>query len=314
MESYNFKDLDKVLAFFETYLLTEKRVSKNTFFAYKKDIEQLFDFFKKNKNNIKNCNKNHLKKFLKILKDQGLTAKTISRKISSIKTLFDYLNTKFKIQNKANSLIFPKLEQTLPIYMTQEEVKKLLESANKDTSVRGIRNKVMLYLLYASGMRVSELVNLVSDQLHLDTGFVSLIGKGNKERLVPLPKNILTLLKFYLDSVYPKLFPKKNNFEIKNKKYNYLFFSLYDGQLKPISRQSFWLILKKFLKISNISKNISPHTLRHSLATHLLKSGADIRSLQLLLGHEQLSTVQVYTHLEKGQIREVYDKKHPRAN
>ena len=171
----------------------------------------------------------------------------------------------------------------------------------------------MVYLLYASGMRVSELVSLTTEQIQFDTGFVSLMGKGNKERMVPLPKNVLELLRYFLDHIYPKLMPKpKEGKELKKDK-NYLFFSAYAGQLKPISRQSFWIILKKILAKACIYKDISPHTLRHSLATHLLKSGANIRSLQQLLGHEQISTVQIYTHLEKSHVRRVYDKKHPRA-
>ena len=306
-------DDNKFLTLFQTYLLTEKRVAKNTFFAYKKDLDQLVEFFDKSKTSINSCTKVHLKKFLKFLNDQGLSAKTVSRKISSIKALFKYLQERFELPNRAIALIFPKIEKTLPSYLTQSEMQKLFECANKDNSFKGIRNKVMLYLLYASGMRVSELVNLTVDQLHFDTGFVSLVGKGNKERLVPLPKNVLELLRYYLDSTYPKLFPKIKDFEQSIKKQNFLFFTSYKNEIKPISRQSFWIILKKILTRSCVYKDISPHSLRHSLATHLLKSGADIRSLQLLLGHEQLATVQIYTHLEKSQVRKVYDKKHPRA-
>jgi integrase/recombinase XerD len=304
---------EKFLTLFETYLLTEKRVSKNTFSAYKKDIDQLFEYFKKNKISIRFCDKNHLKKYLKTLKTANVTARTLSRKISSIKSLFKYLNERFNLENQAEHLIFPKLEQVLPIYLTQEEVHKLLEVANTDATEKGVRNKVMLYLLYASGMRVSELVNLTIDQIQFDTGFISLTGKGNKERSIPLPRNIMELLRVYIDNVYPKLLPKKATAVQEAKQKNYLFFAFYKNVVKPISRQSFWLILKEFLSRAQIFKNISPHSLRHSLATHLLKSGADIRSLQLLLGHEHLSTVQIYTHLEKSQLRKVYDKKHPRA-
>lgn len=304
---------EKFLTLFETYLLTEKRVSKNTFSAYKRDIDQLFEFFKKNKINVRNCNRHHLKKYLKDLKAGNVTVRTLSRKISSIKSLFKYLNERFNLENQADYLSFPKLEQTLPLYLTQEEVHKLLEIANIDKTKKGVRNKVMLYLLYASGMRVSELVNLSVDQIQFDSGFISLMGKGNKERVIPLPSNVMELLRFYLDSIYLKLLPKKNDALQKVKQKNYLFFAFYKNIVKPISRQSFWLILKNLLLRAQIFKNISPHSLRHSLATHLLKSGADIRSLQLLLGHEHLSTVQIYTHLEKSQLRKVYDKKHPRA-
>ena len=305
---------ESYLTLFHTYLLTEKRVSQNTFLAYKRDLEQLVNFFEENKITIKSCNKNHLKKFLKTLNNLGLSAKTVSRKISSIKAFFNYLHENFKILNKASTLIFPKIEKTLPIYLTQDEVQKLLQAANEDVSPKGVRNKVMVYLLYASGMRVSELVNLQTDQVHFDTGFIGLMGKGNKERLVPIPKNIIEMLKNYLDNVYVKLLASnKKAVEGNVNPQNYMFFSNYKSQLKSISRQSFWIILKSILKKARISKNISPHTLRHSLATHLLKGGADLRSLQLLLGHEQLSTVQIYTHLEKSHLKKIYDKKHPRA-
>ncbi|MBD3231173.1 tyrosine recombinase [Candidatus Dependentiae bacterium] len=304
-----FKNDEKYLTFFQTYLLTEKRLTKNTLQAYKKDIEQLINFFNSNKIKVATCNKVNLKKFLRFLKGEGISSKTLSRKISSLKAFFGYLNERFDIPNRAQSLVFPKIEKKLPIYLTQDEVQKLLIAANKDSSNKGIRNKVMLYMMYASGMRVSELVSLTIDQIKFDTGFVSLMGKGNKERLVPLPKNVLQLVRFYLDHIHSKLISKNHIL----KKQNYLFFSVYNGEAKPISRQSFWIILKKILMQANIFKNISPHTLRHSLATHLLKSGANIRSLQLLLGHEQISTVQIYTHLEKGHVRKVYDKKHPRA-
>ena len=291
---------------FITFLLTEKRYSKNTFIAYKKDIEQLLLFFKEKKVNVLICNKNHLKNFLKKLKDDGVTAKTLSRKISCFKAFFNFLTERFKIPNKAGALIFPKLEQTLPIYLTEGEIEELLKAAAKDNSDKGVRNRVMLSLLYASGMRVSELVDLKIDQIHFDTGFISLVGKGNKERVVPLPDAILRFVNFYLENIYENLKPKaEKNKNIFGK--NYLFFSFYNNEIKPISRQSFWIILKNILSKSKINKKVSPHTLRHSLATHLLKGGANIRSLQLLLGHENISTVQIYTHLEKSHVRKIYD-------
>ncbi len=308
---------DHFFTLFTTFLLTEKRVSKNTFLAYRRDIEQLLNFFKDKKLTIKSCNQNDIKKFLKKLKDLGVSAKTLSRKISCLKAFFNFLSDRFKIPNRAGSLIFPKIEKTLPIYLTELEVENLLGAASKDRSDKGVRNRVMLSLIYASGMRVSELVNLKIDQIHFDTGFIGIIGKGNKERLVPLPVNVLKFLRFYLDNIYEKLKPKKTSdksFLDKNSfGQNFLFFSFYRKQIKPISRQSFWIILKNILSKADIKKKVSPHTLRHSLATHLLKSGANIRSLQMLLGHEQLTTVQVYTHLEKSHLRKVYDDKHPRA-
>lgn len=300
---------------FQAYLLTEKRVSQNTFLAYKRDIDQFGLFLKQRRVEIIRCKKDHLKAFLKYLKDQGLSAKSLSRKISSIKRLFDFLNSKYEVPNISSFLTFPKIEKTLPNYLSESELKKLLNAANLDHSIKGQRNKVMLYLLYATGVRVSELVNLTFDQIHFDTGFIQLVGKGNKERSIPLPKNILELLIYYKDQIYPKLIPSDihASVHVDSKQKNFVFVTLHKNQIKHMSRQLFWLALKKILVKSNILKNISPHSLRHSLATHLFEKGADIRSLQLILGHENLSTVQIYTHLENKQVRKVYDEKHPRA-
>jgi len=297
------------LTHFEMFLLTEKRVAQNTFAAYNKDIEQFLDFLKSEKKNLTKCGKPQLKKFLRALKQTGISSKTLSRKISSLKLFFSFLHDRFDFANKAASLIFPKTEKKLPIYLSEEEIQKLFDAANKNNSYRGVRNKVMLSLLYASGMRVSELVSMKLDQIRFDTGFVSIIGKGSKERMVPVPQRVIELIRFYIDKVYNKLLPK----ELRNEKNVYLFPVGYQKKIKPISRQQFWSILKKIIIKAGITKNISPHTLRHSLATHLLKKGVNIRLLQVLLGHEQLTTVQIYTHLENSHLREEYDKKHPRA-
>ena len=297
---------------FHVYLLSEKRLSHNTFLAYKRDVNQLAVYLKEKKLSILTCKKKNLTYFLKKLKTGGATAKTLSRKISTIKLFFNFLHKQFNFDNIAKALLFPRIEQKLPSYLTEKEIKNLLAAANKDNTDKGVRNKVMLYLLYATGMRVSELVTLTSNQIQFDTGFIRICGKGSKERFVPLPQNILDLLHYYLEQVYPKLIPSKTD-DGKPIAKKYLFATFYNGSAKSISRQSFWIILKKLLHSAHIFKSISPHSLRHSLATHLLVKGADIRSLQLLLGHENISTVQVYTHLRNEELRKVYDKKHPRA-
>ncbi len=298
------------LAHFETFLLTERRVSRNTFWAYKRDVEQLIGFLGKEKLDLNSAKVSDIKVFLKNLKEQGLKAKSIARKISSVKSLYKYLEKRFNVENKAETLIIPKVESRLPVYLNDDEVDTLFKASSGDLSARGIRNQVIVYLLYSSGMRVSELVNLTIGQIHFDTGFVHLMGKGNKERTVPLPSNIIELLRYYLNTVYPTLTSRRNI----SKGNDYLFPFCSRKRIKPLSRQSVWGILKKMIAKAGINKNISPHSLRHSLATHLLKNGADLRSLQLLLGHERLSTVQVYTHLETSHLKEIYDKKHPRGS
>ncbi|MCB9493574.1 MAG: tyrosine recombinase [Epsilonproteobacteria bacterium] len=300
------------IAQFHAFLLTEKRVSQNTFLSYRNDLAQFEQFLKKSKVTLKKITKVNLSAFLKHCKKQGVSARTLSRRISSLKLFFNFLHERFGFTNYGKTLVFPKVEKTLPHYLTEQEIERLLNAANKDSSPKGIRNKVMLYLLYATGMRVSELVNITVDQLHFDTGFIHLIGKGKKERMVPLPKNILELLTYYLENVHIKLLPK--NMMALQRSSTYLFPTRTVGtKTKPMSRQTFWLILKKFLSQAGIFKDISPHSLRHSLATHLLKSGVDIRSLQMILGHESLATVQTYTHLGNNEVRKIYNKKHPRA-
>ena len=289
------------IAHFENYLLTEKRLSENSLDAYKIDLAQLLRYIHEQEETLATLSNETLKSFLAMLHKRHLSTKSIARKISTIKQLYLFLEERFGIENKASVLIYPKIEQKLPTYLTAKEIQKLLQTAASDTTPRGLRNNVMIQLLYASGMRVSELCNITSDQIHFDTGFIQLMGKGNKERMVPLPTPTLTLLSGYLKIIKrtegtPYLFPTQ-----KSKK------------IAPITRQSVWGILKKILRCAGITKKISPHSLRHSLATHLLNNGADIRSLQMLLGHETIETVQIYTHLETKQLRKVYDKKHPRS-
>ncbi len=304
-------ELQDVVGQFHTFLLTERRVAQNTFLAYRRDLEQFESFLVGAKIGLNTIQKKDLSLFLRFLKDQGINAKSVARKISSLKIFFRYLNDVHHLPNIAKHLVFPKTDKNLPSYLTQQEIQALLLAANKDTSDKGIRNKVMLYLLYATGMRVSELVSLTLGQLQFDTGFVKILGKGSKERMVPLPRNVMELLRYYLDHIYPKLLPSQLLKAPAAKQY--LFAAVYNQEIKPLSRQSLWLQVKKVLLLAGILKNISPHSLRHSLATHLLQQGADLRSLQMLLGHENLSTVQIYTHLGDTQIRQIYDKKHPRA-
>jgi len=302
--------MKSVLNRFETYLLTEKRVSENTLIAYKNDINQLVMFLKDQFCiGLKEATKVQLKSFLYYIKKQGATSRTMSRKISSIKALFNYLNTYFDWVNISDDLTFPRLEKRLPQYLTEEEVVKLFEVAKKEVSDIGIRNKVMLSLLYVSGMRISEMVNLHISQIQFDTGFITINGKGGRGRVVPIPESVIELLKNYIKNTLVKLAGK----DIKRCKDDFLFPIIYAGKIKPISRQSFWIILKELWKKAGGTRAVSPHQLRHSLATHMLKNGIDLRSLQMILGHENLSTVQIYTHLDVSYLRSVYDKKHPRA-
>lgn len=300
---------EQLQAAFANYLLAEKRISTNSFSAYSTDIKQLFEFFDQTlKRPITQVSRQDLKLFVRFLRNNGLSAKSMARKISSIKLFYGFLEERYAIENCSDTLIYPKIDQKLPVYLTAEEIRLLLEVASQDLSPKGVRNKVIVHLLYATGMRVSELCSLAVDQVYFDTGFVQLMGKGNKQRMIPLPRATLTLLREYLDSTHAELVPKKYY-----RSHNYLFPTLWDNRIHSITRQSVWNIIKDLLKKAGISKNVSPHSLRHSIATHLLNNGADIRSLQLLLGHENLTTIQMYTHLETTQLRAIYDAKHPRS-
>ncbi len=301
--------MSAIVTQFEAYLLTEKRVSQNTFAAYKNDMQQLLAFLCKNKIKLEQATIKDLKAFLQHLTQLHMSARSRARKISTLKTFYAWAENTLGWQNSTFDLGFPRLEKKLPEYLTEQELEKLFAIAQEDDTAVGIRNQIILCMLYSSGMRISELVNLHISNIHFDTGYVHVAGKGGKERVVPLPQPMLLFVKKYIQSTYKKLFIGKR---IANQG-EWLFPIVHGKRVKPISRQAFWIILKRFCKKAGIQRSVSPHTLRHSLATHLLKKGANLRSLQLLLGHEHISTVQIYTHLETEHLRKVYDKKHPRA-
>jgi len=247
---------------------------------------------------------------LRFLKNTGgVSARSLSRKISTLKAFFKFLHERHGLHNCAVELSFPKLEKRLPVYLTETEMKKIFDGAQRDQSDQGKRNYVMLTLLYATGMRVTELTQLTLGDIQFDSGLLTISGKGGKERLVPLPIPIMNVMKEYLNDVHPKLITRKGAPKIDD----FLFPVCYGHTIRPISRQAFWGILKRLADPLIDKKHISPHKLRHSLATHMLQKGVDLRSLQLLLGHENLSTVEIYTHVELGYARKIYDKKHPRS-
>ena len=291
---------------FEAYLLTEKRVSQNTFIAYKQDLNQLIDFLEKEQLVLDQINIVDLKRFLQYLHDRKLSARSVARKIAALKGLFSFLSSRYQSDNIAQDLIVPKIKKNLPEYFSEEEIELLFQTAEKDTSKQGQRNQIMLYVMYVTGVRVSELVNLKIAHIMFNEGRVRIEGKGGKHRILPLPLSIVTMLKDYITQVH-------GAFMQKHGETGYLFPIKYGKQIKPISRQAFWTLLKGIWKKAGIDKSISPHKLRHSFATHMLKRGANLRHLQEMLGHENVSTVQVYTHVETSFLRKIYDKKHPRS-
>ena len=303
---------------FQHYLMTEKCAASNTVEAYRRDIEQFLQFLEKECSvfTVTDLTNQHVKDFLKHLRHtMDIGPKSASRKLSALKTFANYLSKYHDLVPFTQGVQFPQLPKHLPKHLTQEQVKALLVAADEEKTVIGQRNKVMVCLLYACGFRVSELVALKSSNINFEDSCMQVSGKGGKDRVVPLPNEIIVLLKAYLEQIHSRLLGS----DIKNKKAagrrdsDYLFPVLYAGKMGHISRQAFWRIIKDIAKKSGLINSISPHVLRHSLATHMLKRGANLRVLQALLGHEKINTVQIYTHLEMTHLRELYDKYHPRA-
>lgn len=297
---------------FETYLLTQKRVAANTLSAYLSDLYQLHEFLAERSGTLETATPELLRAYLAYLKrERALDARSIARKIAAIRAFFVYLHEHCNKENPAQDLYIPKIKKSLPVFLTQDEIAELLQVAARVESSLGVRNNVMLNLLYASGMRISELVALRLSDIHHDTGFVVVRGKGGKERMVPIPECVLADLANYIRDTRPRLLT--DTASVAPVVHEGLFPTRYGGTVRYMTRQAFWVIVQQLWKKTGIKKHLSPHKLRHSLATHLLKNGADLRSLQLLLGHERLSTVEIYTHVETSRLREEYDKKHPRS-
>lgn len=298
-----------IFAQFESYLLTERRVARNTFHAYRRDLKQLESFLQTHNIDIQQIKVKDIKLFLSSLKSAELTARSMARKISAMKVFFTYAHERMGIKNCGEHLTVPKIKKGLPHFLSESEIEALLHVTELDTSATGIRNKIIMYLLYVSGMRISELVHMRVSDIQFDTGFLKITGKGEKERLIPVPEAMRQMLREYLETAHRDFMTKKGG-TVHN---DYLFPTWYAGTIKPITRQACWMILNSLWLKTGIQKTISPHQLRHSLATHMLKNGVDLRSLQQILGHENIGTVEIYTHVEVSHIREVYDKKHPRS-
>jgi len=298
------------IALFQSYLFTEKRLSKNSVSAYVTDVKQLAVFLeKKYSSAIHVATGEQLKSYVRSLHTTKAQPRTIARKISAFKVFYAFLAERYGLANESTVLVMPKIDKSLPIYLTHDEIRQLIQSALTIDTIKGKRNALMLQLLYATGLRITELVTLKLENIHFDTGFLNVFGKGGRQRDIPLPLPVCELLSSYVREMLPVILHGAAPITPKM----VLFPSIKKGKVIHMTRQSFWVTLKKLLVIAGIRKNVSPHTLRHSLATHLLQAGADIRSLQLWLGHEQMSTVEIYTHLDKNMVRKSYDRKHPRA-
>lgn len=285
------------------YLAVERGLSANTLESYRRDLKKLFQYLKKKKKlKISEVNRHELSAFLASLKNSGLAASTVSRCLASIRSFFNYLLAEGYIENNpAYELDSPRIEKKLPRVLTSEEIDRLLGQPKAEQN-NGIRDKAMLELLYASGIRVSELVSLDVTDFDARVGYLRCRGKGMKERIVPIGSVAIKEVSDYL---------RRQRISMLKNTYEKALFLNHHG--KRMSRQGFWKILKKYARRANIQGEVTPHTLRHSFATHLLENGADLRSVQEMLGHSDISTTQIYTQVTRRKIKEIYDQAHPRA-
>jgi len=290
---------------FMHFLIVEKGLAKNTIVSYERDLKSYISYLK-NVETIATLNvvqRVHIVHFLGHLKEQGKSAKTQARHVASIRAFHQFLlRDKATDHDPSVHIESPQMERSLPKVLSLEEVEVLLEYPKLNDPF-GIRDKAMLELLYATGIRVSELIGLNMGDIHLTMGFVRCIGKGNKERIIPLGKAAANAVQNYLENARGRLVSKKH-------KDDALFLNLRGQRL---TRQGFWKILKKLAQEAGIQKELTPHTLRHSFATHLLENGADLRAVQEMLGHADISTTQIYTHVTKTRLKDVYRQFHPRA-
>lgn len=286
------------------FLMVEKGLAKNTLVSYERDLRSYLHYLTtvellKDLNEVQRL---QIIRFLAELKDQGKSSKTIARHIASIRAFHQFLLREKVVERDPTVHIeSPQKERSLPKVLSIQEVEKLLESP-KAVDHFGKRDKAMIELLYATGIRVSELIGLNLGDVHLTMGFVRCLGKGSKERIIPIGKTATLALADYLDNGRAH-FLKKQRDE-----------ALFLNHLgKRLTRQGFWKILKRLTREAGITTDLTPHTLRHSFATHLLENGADLRAVQEMLGHADISTTQIYTHVTKTRLKDVYSQFHPRA-
>jgi len=295
--------MNHLVELYLNYLTVEKGLAQNSLDAYRRDLKKYLGFLEACEiKEIGQVNKPEIGNYKIYLKHQALAPSSIARMIGTVRGFHRFLVSEGLVQEDPTlHLEFPKMEGKLPQVMSLEEVDRLI-SAPKLSTVGGLRDKAMLEVLYATGIRVSELISLTLNHVNLEVGYILCIGKGSKERIVPLGREAIEHVKRYLENARGKL--------VKDPFVPYLFLTRLG---RKFTRQGFWKIIKIYLRQAKLNPGISPHTLRHSFATHLLERGADLRSLQAMLGHSDISTTQIYTHVAQHRLREVYNRHHPRA-
>jgi len=294
--------MERVINEFLEYLRVERGLAPNTLKSYGRDLKQFAEYLETAPTSYEEASRTTIVAYLLRLQKEGKATSTIARRLAALKAFYQFLVAEDRLKRDPTvNVDSPKQKKKLPQILTVEEVEKLL-SQPEPVNPTGFRDRAMLELLYATGTRVSELVSLDIDDVDLKTALVRCQGKGSKERLIPLGSMAIKAVRDYLRRSRPKL--------VRDKSTAAMFVNHHGRRL---TRQGFWKIVKKYAAEANIKKTITPHTLRHSFATHLLENGADLRAVQELLGHADISTTQIYTHLTKSHLKDVYSKAHPRA-
>ncbi len=290
--------IDEFLAFASA----ERGLSENSLAAYASDLKRLRCFLQKRGTTVLEAQDAHLFEFLDHLGQNGLSARSVARYRSSVRNLYSHLVNEARLSRDPSvRLPAPGTWKRLPKYLTANQVDRLLDAPDRHSRL-GSRDAAMLQLLYATGLRVSELIHVRTDALDVETGVVRTVGKGSKTRLVPVGREALDAVGAYTSSFRSAI--------LKGRSSEYLFVT---SRGTAMTRQAFWKLIRKYRLIAGISIRISPHMLRHSFATHLLDRGADLRSLQLMLGHADISTTEIYTHVRRSRMRKIYDQFHPRG-
>ncbi|MBC8178813.1 MAG: site-specific tyrosine recombinase XerD [Desulfobacteraceae bacterium] len=285
---------------FINYLRLERGLADNTIQAYSRDLLKFTQFLEKSDLNPLQISREQISEYAGALR-KNLSARSVARNISATKMFFRFLSSEGHIkENPARLLETPRLSRRLPDILSMAEVERLLAQPDPSTPM-GERDHAMLELLYATGLRVSELVGLKVLNINLEAGYVRTLGKGSKERLVPMGEKAIQAVRVYLANGRFQLLKEAN--------LPYLFLNF---RGRPLTRQGFWKIIKKYGKLAGIKKEITPHSIRHSFASHLLEAGADLRAVQVMLGHEDISTTQIYTHVTRKRLKELHSKCHPR--
>jgi len=298
-------DISSIIAAFLTHVRVERGLSANTVTAYRRDLLKFDDFAKKRKLTLESVSRDNLVEFLASLYRQKLESRTVARHLVTLRNFFRFAQLQELISTDPSlNLESPKIRRSLPGYLRLEEIERLLAQPDDKTPL-GLRDHAMLDVLYSTGLRVSELISLRVMDLDTAVGCIRCIGKGDKERIVPIGKKALALVERYLRDARPKLIGKG-----KQALATTLFINRRGA---PLSRVGVWKILSAYGRKAGLRSSLTPHMLRHSFATHLLERGADLRSVQLMLGHSDISTTQIYTHVVEERLKQIYKAHHPRA-